>query len=135
MRDELICKRINCLNPQVRKLAVAAVGGHHIHAKAAFKEVAAYDPNKGFSISQKLMKDLKLDHNAMTQTQRRLFRELANSGRPNTLIEQTRIAKEALMAGGATEDFANDLLKASLENLKNQNVTAPSNIPWNKTKK
>jgi RHS repeat-associated protein len=111
------------------------VGGHHIHAKAAFKEVASYDLKKGFSISQKLMKDLKLDHNAMTQTQRKLFRELANSGRPNTLIEQTRIAKEALMAGGATEGFANDLLKASLENLKNQNVTAPSNIPWSKTKK
>jgi RHS repeat-associated protein len=110
------------------------VGGHHIHAKAAFKEVASYDLKKGFSISQKLMKDLNLDHNAMTQTQRKLFRELANSGRPNTLIEQTRIAKEALIAGGATEGFANDLLKASLENLKNQNVTAPSNIPWHKTK-
>ena len=110
------------------------VGGHHIHAKAAFKEVASYDPKKGFSISQKLMRDLKLDHNAMTQTQRKLFNELAKSGRPNTLVEQTRIAKEALIAGGATEDFANQLLMKSLENLKSQNVTAPSSIPWNKPK-
>lgn len=36
----------------------------------------------------------------MTGKQRQLFKELNESGRPNTLEEHTRIAKEALKAGG-----------------------------------
>ena len=32
------------------------VKGHHVHAKAAFKDSMQYDPNKGFSISQEFIK-------------------------------------------------------------------------------
>ena len=52
------------------------------------------------------------------------------SGRPNTLDEHTRIAREALKAGGASESMIDDLIKASLNNLKEQGVTTPTRIPW-----
>lgn len=108
------------------------VGGHHVHAKAGFKNHATYDPKKGFSVSQEFMKEHKLDHDAMTRKQRQLFSELAKSGKPNTLAEHTRIAKEALVAGGASKELADQLVKESLKNLKEQVVDAPSHIPWKK---
>lgn len=52
-------------------------------------------------------------------------------GRPNTLAEHTKIAVDALKAGGATTKEARDLVAQSLWNLKSQGVTSPSNIPWN----
>lgn len=52
------------------------------------------------------MKENGLNHQAMTNKQRELFKELSQSGRPNTLTEHTRIAVEALQAGGATREQA-----------------------------
>ena len=106
------------------------VGGHHIHAKAAFKGDVNYDPNKGFSISQDYMTSRDWNHNAMSAKQRELFKELAKSGKPNTLAEQSRIAEEALIAGGATRAEAQQLIQQSLANLKQQGVKYPSRIPW-----
>lgn len=106
------------------------VKGHHVHAKAAFKDSINYDPNKGFSISQEFMDSYNIDHNAVTQEQRRLFRELAQSGRENTLAEHTRIARESLKAGGASNEIIEPLINESLENLAIQGVTQPTNIPW-----
>lgn len=106
------------------------VGGHHVHAKAAFKGDVAYDPNKGFSISQKFMEENGLNHADMTTKQRQLFKELNESGRPNTLEEHTRIANEALKAGGATQKEASRLVQQSLKNLAEQGVTQPTRIPW-----
>lgn len=82
------------------------VGGHHVHAKSAFKDNVNYDPKKGFSISQSFMKDNGLNHQQMTNKQRELFKELNESGRQNSLQEHTRIAVEALIAGGATRQEA-----------------------------
>ncbi|WP_258179864.1 hypothetical protein [Yersinia pseudotuberculosis] len=76
------------------------------------------------------MKEKGLDHQSMTNSQRQGFKELNESGRPNTLAEHDKIAKDALIAGGATEEEANDLVKKSKDNLKCQNVSKPSNIPW-----
>jgi len=53
------------------------------------------------------MRDNGLDHNIMTSKQRELFKELYESGRPNTLEEHTRIAREALKAGGASDSMIN----------------------------
>ncbi|GIO84678.1 hypothetical protein J25TS5_16100 [Paenibacillus faecis] len=108
------------------------VGGHHVHAKSAFKDNVNYDPQKGFSVSQDYMKENGLNHQAMTNKQRELFKELNESGRPNTMTEHTRIAVEALEAGGATREQARSLVAESLNNLRNQGVKAPSNIPWYK---
>ena len=106
------------------------VGGHHIHAKAAFKGDINYDPNNGFSISQDFMKNNGLNHSDMTTKQRQLFKELYESGRPNTLEEHTRIASEVLKAGGVRESLSEELIRNSLSNLKKQGVTNPSRIPW-----
>ncbi len=106
------------------------VGGHHVHAKAGFRGDQKYDPKKGFSISQEFMENYGLNHQNMTSKQRELFKELHESGRANTLDEHTRIAKEVLKAGGASDSMIDDLINASLENLKEQGVTAPTRIPW-----
>ncbi|MGV8005343.1 hypothetical protein QPK14_25530 [Photorhabdus temperata subsp. temperata] len=74
----------------------------------------------------------KLDHQLMTNYQRSAFKELKNSGRPNTLQEHTKIAVDALEAGGASTQQARNLVAESLWNLRNQGVRAPSNIPWYK---
>ncbi|WP_149497050.1 polymorphic toxin-type HINT domain-containing protein [Roseiconus lacunae] len=107
------------------------VKGHHVHAKAGFKDAVNYSKSKGWSISQSYMKDHGWDHQAMTNKQRELFNELARSGRPNTLKEHTRIAVEALQAGGATRIEARQLVADSLRNLREQGVRVPTNIPWN----
>jgi len=60
-----------------------------------------------------------------------LCNELASSGRPNTLKEHTRIAIEALVAGGATRTEARQLAAESLWNLRYQGVYQPTDIPWN----
>ena len=108
------------------------VRGHHVHAKAAFKNVASYDPKKGFSLSHHFMKENGLKHSVMTSYQRQAFKELAQSGRSNTLKEHTRIAVEALQAGGASQELARDLVAQSLKELRKSGVRAPSNIPWYK---
>lgn len=72
------------------------------------------------------MEENGLNHADMTAKQRQLFKELSESGRPNTLEEHTRIAKEALIAGGATEEEANEIVQMSLKNLMEQGVTKPS---------
>ena len=110
--------------------AYSEVGGHHVHAKAAFKGDPSYDFKKGFSISQDYMKKNGLSHSDMTAKQRQLFKELYESGRPNTLEEHTRIAREALKAGGANEIQIDELVGDSLKNLKEQGVTEPTRIPW-----
>ena len=108
------------------------VGGHHVHAKAAFSDDIKYNPKKGFAISQDFMKRNNIDHVEVTKTQRILFKELAESGRPNTLAEHTRIAAEALKAGGADNSIIEPIINMSLDNLVNQGVTKPTNIPWYK---
>ncbi len=68
----------------------------------------------------------------MTNKQRELFAQLERSGRPNTLEEHSRIALEALMAGGATRAEAEALVRESLENLAQQGVKIPTHIPWSR---
>jgi RHS repeat-associated protein len=108
------------------------VRGHHVHAKAAFRDHLDYDPKRGFSISQEFMNANNLSHQKMTNKQRELFKELAESGRENTLREHTHIAVEALKAGGASEETARALVARSLADLRAQGVRAPANIPWKK---
>ena len=107
------------------------VGGHHVHGKAGFKNNSSYDPKKGFSISQDYMNKQGWSHQDMTNYQRSAFTDLAKSGRPNTLAEHTKIAVDALKAGGATTKQARDLVAQSLWNLRKQGALTPSNIPWN----
>ena len=110
------------------------VRGHHVFAKSGFRGHPAYDPQKGFSISQEFMENHGWRHRDMTLAQRQLFHELAASGRPNTLAEHTRIAVEALKAGGATEVEAKAIVSQALDDLGEQDITAPTRIPWEQYK-
>ena len=55
----------------------------------------------------------------------------AASGRANVMQEHSRIAVEALKAGGATEAEARAIVAISLSTLKTQGVRVPTRIPWN----
>ena len=106
------------------------MNGHHVHAKAGFRGHGTYDLTQGFSISQDFMRTRRWSHQAMTNKQRELFGELARSGRANSLAEHTRIAEEALVAGGATRAEAQSLVLESLQDLARRGVIAPTRIPW-----
>lgn len=113
------------------------VGGHHVHAKAAFKGDISYNPREGLCISQKFMEKYGIKHKNITIKQRELFKELAQGGRPNTIEEHTRIAKEALKAGfedpkKINEQLIEDLVEISMQNLTEQGVLKPTRIPWSK---
>ena len=118
--------------PSGTKGAYRDVGGHHVHAKAGFRGHVGYDPRQGFSVSQEYMKSRGWSHEAMTAEQQRLFRELAASGRANTMEKHTRIAVEALMKGGASEQEARALVAESLKDLRSQGVRQPTDIPWSR---
>lgn len=104
--------------------------GHHVHAKKAFEGHVKYDPKQGLSISHDYMKQLGVDHQKVTTAQRRLFGQLARSGKPNIIKEHTRIAVEALIEGGASRSTARQIVAKSLNSLRNEGVTVPMNIPW-----
>lgn len=70
------------------------------------------------------------NHTDMTTKQRQLFNQLFKSGAPNTLEAHSYIAREALIAGGASRREANRLVKMSVINLYDQGVKIPSRIPW-----
>ena len=111
--------------------AYKEIGGHHVHAKAGFKNHFKYDSEKGFSISQEFMEKMHWRHQVMTAMQWKLFNELAQSGKANSLEEHTRIAIESLTAAGATKEQAQFLVNQSLLNLTEQGVSSTTHIPWN----
>lgn len=105
-------------------------GGHHIHSQAAMRNSVNYKGSKAPSISQAMMKKYNINHTKVTSAQRKLYNELARSGKPITWREETRIASEALKAGGANKTLAKRLAKESMRILKSQKVGAPTRIPW-----
>jgi RHS repeat-associated protein len=133
-----------CVAPAGAKAGVdygeyAGVAWHHVHAKAAWLikgtldvvKGYTYSIGRGFAISKSYMLSRGWDHAAMTDYQRTAFAALGASGKPNTMAAQSRIARDALMAGGVPLDEANWFLRESLRNLRAQGVTEPARIPWN----
>jgi hypothetical protein len=109
-------------------------GGHHIHAQSAFDGHPNYDPGQALSISQGDMAANGWSHQAMTNTQRRLFKLLdadVQAGiRANTMAEHSQIALQALMAGGVPTSVATDLVQRSELDLASRGVFGPTRIPW-----
>ena len=56
--------------------------------------------------------------------------ELAESGRPNTLAEQARIARQVLIEHGVDPKEATSMVRRAMNQLKAWGITAPSYIPW-----
>jgi hypothetical protein len=104
-------------------------GDHHIFAKKAFDGVAGYDKNAAFCIPASELDPGKFNHDAMTGKQHALYAELHQSGRPNTLEEYARIARESLIAGGVDPKDAAALAHVGMAQLKGWEVQ-PAKIPW-----
>jgi hypothetical protein len=109
-------------------------GGHHIHAKQGFVSHPDYDPNAALVLRHPDMAAHSYRHGQMSTEQQRLFMQLSrdvNSGiKRNTMLEHTRIAVEALVAGGVPLSEARSYVAQSLLNLRRQGVRYPTNIPW-----
>ncbi len=114
------------------------VGGHHVHAKAAFNDMEDYRKimNEMFSLGNSWMDQNNIDHDTITACQRREFKILSckcNGGLiENTMKEHTKIALKCLMEGGADEKSARGLVAKSLRELRRLGVKQPSRIPWEK---
>ena len=108
------------------------VKGHHVHSKKAFEDNITYDPKKGFSISEEFMASRDIKHSKITGIQQTKFRELASSGRPNTMEEHTRIAVESLNEVGIPLPEARNLVAESLSGLRSMGVKQPTILPWSK---
>ena len=108
-------------------------GGHHVFAKRAFEGVPRYNPGDALAIGQGELRRLGLKHlgsDSLTTTQQRLFRELAASGRLNTLAEHARIARETLIEHGVDPNDAASAVRSALNQLKSWGISAPIHIPW-----
>jgi RHS repeat-associated protein len=107
-------------------------GGHHIHQQAAFRDDPKYSKGDAPALPADIL-NRDYIHQEMTNKQRELYKELANdiaSGtRQNTLAEHTKIAYEALIAGGVTADKAQAYVNYSEQWLIKRGVTI-FRIPW-----
>ena len=111
----------------------AEVGGHHIFSKRAFEGVTGYKEGGAFSIGRTELSRLGLKHlgaDSLTTTQQRLFRELAASGRANTLAEHARIARQTLTEHGVDPRDAQNAVRKALNQLRSWGITNPVHIPW-----
>lgn len=114
----------------------SVVGGHHVHAKAAWNNLSNFNFIKDnmFAIGNDWMEKQGINHDKITACQKREFKKLKNKCNTNadlnTMSEHNRIAKLCLMEGGATEELAEQLVQKSLEYLNRINITKPSKIPW-----
>ncbi|WET42279.1 RHS repeat domain-containing protein [Citrobacter enshiensis] len=123
-------KYIDFLGLRPNKGAYRDTGGHHVYSKAGFKNTPNYNPRDAFSISYDYIESMGWNHSDMTTHQRRAFKALYESGKCNTLKEHTKIAVDALMAGGATKQEARSLVAEALRDLRKNKTVTPSNIPW-----
>jgi len=106
--------------------AAGGTGGHHIFAKAGFPKAVG---NRMFAISQEALAALKWNHDAMTQMQRFLYRQLVKQGGSHTMKDHMHIAYAALRAGGANHEQARWLVAQALRNLRRAGIRAPTHLP------
>ena len=111
------------------------VGGHHPLQQAAFRDHPNYSAADALAVSEKyLSKFGDRVHVKITKQQRILQKELAESGRPNTMKEQIRIALQSMIKAGIPEGEARNITARAFWDLRAQNVMQPTNILWSKKK-
>jgi RHS repeat-associated protein len=117
-------------NATKRVGAYKDVGGHHVHAKQAFKGRPGYDLRDAYSVSAEMLEQYGVRHADVTAAQQRLFRSLDASGSPNNLTQHSRIAYKALTEAGMPPKVAAELVAESQSQLIRNGVFEPARIPW-----
>ena len=110
-------------------------GGHHIHMKKAYESHPLYDLNEALCLSNEEMMRLGINHLKVTTEQRRLCIQLNKSGKTLTREEMNRISVEALVAGGASEQLARDIVAKSQWDLRIKGIRNPTNQPFMRNRK
>ena len=105
-------------------------GGHHIHMKSAYKSHHLYNLNEALCLSNEEMARLKIDHLKVTIEQRKLCIQLNRAGKKLTREELNTISVKALIAGGADEQLARDIVARSQFDLRNKGIKNPSDQPF-----
>ncbi len=109
--------------------------GHHIHMKSGYKSHPLYDLNEALCLSNEQMAKLGIKHNLVSIAQRKKCAELIRSGKNMTREEMNRISVESLVAGGASEQLARNIVAKSQWDLKGKGVRMPTDMPWGKNEK
>ena len=105
-------------------------GGHHVPAKAAFRDAAGYDANAALAVPNAELARLGVSHSAVTTAQMQGYRALAASGGKLTWESVATIETNALVRGGMNADMARATVKQAIEALQKGGVPGPTRIPW-----
>lgn len=109
------------------------VKGHHVYSKAALQGAGIYDEKEAFSLGKSFLdKYGPRTHTLITAHQQRAYVSLAKVGIKADIGIHTRIAVEALVAGGIPPSEARKLVAIALRDLRRQKIanSSKTNHPW-----
>jgi RHS repeat-associated protein len=98
-------------------------GGHHIPAKAAFREDPNYDPDEALAISSEMLEKLHLHHPNITRAQQFLYGDFAKTGQKMGWDVLRRIETDALVAQGVSRAVARGTVDKMIAHLRARGVT------------
>jgi len=105
-------------------------GGHHVLAKAGFKEAPNYSEDQALAIPNEELARLNISHRVITTAQMRGYREFAATGATLTWDAVSSIETKALESAGVGASEAQKAVNEAIGDLKNAGVIGPTRIPW-----
>jgi hypothetical protein len=105
-------------------------GGHHVPAKAGFRNAPNYDPDTALAIPDAELNALGLNHPVITGQQQVLYRAFAQTGQPLTWGAVQSIETQALVNAGASPQWAAETVAEAIQDLIANGVSGPTRIPW-----
>jgi hypothetical protein len=107
-------------------------GGHHPVAKKAMDGAPNYDAKKALAIPKAELERLGINHDRITQAQRKAYIDLSKTGAPLTWDTVAKIETQALISAEMKADTARATVAKAIQALKESGVVAPMRIPWGK---
>jgi hypothetical protein len=107
-------------------------GGHHPVAKRALEGAPGYDAGKALAIPKAELKRLGIDHDEITQAQRKAYIDLSKTGAPLTWEAVAKVEIGALVKAEMSPGMAKATVDKAIQALKESGIVAPVRIPWGK---
>ena len=107
-------------------------GGHHTPAKRAFEGAPNYDSKKALAVPNAELQRLGVDHDKITQSQRKAYIDLSKTGASLTWDAVAKIEVDALVKGEMKLETAKATVAKAIQVLKDSGVPGPMRIPWGK---
>lgn len=106
--------------------------GHHAPAKRAFEGAPNYDAKKALAVPNAELQRLGVDHDKITQSQRKAYIDLSKTGASLTWDAVAKIEVDALVKGEMKLETAKATVAKAIQVLKDSGVPGPMRIPWGK---